>query len=305
MDIPDPELRSKYEEAEAHTIVAISKSLSEDVSMLFDPTLLGCIVSQIIEAFNEEFINQSSSHHQVLKQEAESIELENRMTIMEYFNKHIAVRNRMVAANYPLISSQSTTMEFIMSGLSRHPNFESFHEHYMLQGCPDFINLLRERLQKVEFLKMNPPSTKLLPYSFPPNNRGNSRGRGRNRYRNNNRWRNFEYHASEPTLTLSEVKQLIGSRSHEKKKSSNYPKKNRQAHANQATVADVITSIAHMHNQINKSAFSSSDDGTSSPPQMTTVSTFWCISISNHEPYHKYAETNKTNYNLYLHHGGQ
>lgn len=65
-----------------------------------------------------ERINQSiKDDHQFLKTEAENIEYTTESTIDTYLAEHIKLRQSMVAAKYPGIEDEETTLDFILAGL--------------------------------------------------------------------------------------------------------------------------------------------------------------------------------------------
>ena len=68
-------------------------------------------------------INQSTKDdHKYLKTEAESIRFTGDMSFDDYIRQHTAVRQKMIAARYPAITDEETTIDFILFGLQKTAN---------------------------------------------------------------------------------------------------------------------------------------------------------------------------------------
>lgn len=95
-----------------------------------------------------EPINQSTKEdHQFLKTEAETIRFTADTKITEYIKEHKEVRQRMLAAKYPNISDEATTVDFLIEGLKANASLSTIVFHLLAHkptSIKDFTRKFKE-----------------------------------------------------------------------------------------------------------------------------------------------------------------
>ena len=107
---------------ERHTLRAIVLStVSSDILNLLtigpDPS-----PKDLIDAVLNHLQTNTATDHKYLKSEAENLRLTSDMTIDEYVHKHNSLRARMIASQFPSITDETTTVEFMINGIRYTPD---------------------------------------------------------------------------------------------------------------------------------------------------------------------------------------
>ena len=155
----------------------ITASLETEISDLLPVTLYSETPANIVTYLQDLLQVSYISQHAILQKEARSIKLIGDLSIKYYVHKHRTHRARMIAAEYPHILHESTTVKFMAEGLRENPSFSDMIRTFKAAGYPASISALHDRLLDIEDEN---DKTNLIPQPTPirPNYHGLA-GRGR------------------------------------------------------------------------------------------------------------------------------
>lgn len=100
---------------------AIIYSLPQDVASAVINPGSGINPAKLILCIQEHIRTQSEADHEALELEADYTLITQFETIEKYFETHELIRTRMVNAHYPHITSERTTVKFMLRGMRRAP----------------------------------------------------------------------------------------------------------------------------------------------------------------------------------------
>ena len=78
--------------------------------------------------------------HEALRLRAEAMKIRARETLDEYFERHLSLRREMAMAGYPLISNETTSVNFMLRGLSARPQLSPYVPTLLLQQIDTIKN---------------------------------------------------------------------------------------------------------------------------------------------------------------------
>ena len=102
----------------------------------------------IIKEISAYFQTNSSTDHQLLKQEAEATKLTSDTSVEDYIHAHRSIRTKMRNAKYPNIGDEQITVDFMINGLDGHPSFRHIPDTWVENDTlPTTIKATEDRLR--------------------------------------------------------------------------------------------------------------------------------------------------------------
>ena len=116
--------------------------LPDDFITATPATMISHIKSSLCAATPEQW--------QLLEEQARRRTFQRSETLEEYISAHRRLRRMMIACNYPITQSKSTTIRFILDGLATHPAYRQIPTLIRFSGILHSILLLQQRLSAVD-----------------------------------------------------------------------------------------------------------------------------------------------------------
>lgn len=113
------------------------------ITFTMTPEILIQLGDDILEAEPRDMMSRIAAYyeadaspvvHEVLRAGAEAMRIKPEKSVDEYFERHLLLRSKMQQARFPLIGSESTTVNFIIRGLAACPAYKQHITTLLL--CP-------------------------------------------------------------------------------------------------------------------------------------------------------------------------
>jgi len=126
----------------------ISHSLTPEIIAKLPPGILRESPYQICAILQEQIHMSSLETHEALDAEARSIQLLGGDNFNKYLDNHMAVRHKMMLAGYPNISQERTTVQYLIRGLTNHPDLATL-SLFLIGNPPTSINAFTNHIREV------------------------------------------------------------------------------------------------------------------------------------------------------------
>lgn len=164
--IDDPEYQPDQFTARACAALTakIIESLPSNIaSHVITPNVRGR-PGQLVRQVQQQTHQATPADRYALLVEAEQINLEEYETVDAFIEAHRTIRSKMMAAQYPNINDELTTVEIIIRGLRDNPEFQTVVPVWT-SDPPSQINALRARIIAVHALAQRKSSTTQIPFA--------------------------------------------------------------------------------------------------------------------------------------------
>lgn len=142
-----PDDQTKHAKDQAQASLILEQAIYPEVATLLGPTCHTDTPHALLNRIEAELIKNNRATRKQLESEAKSIIYTDNTTIEQYVLDHIAMRNRMITAKCADIENQETTVEFILNGISAHPDYAPCMKT-LIMSPPGTTDLALTQLQK-------------------------------------------------------------------------------------------------------------------------------------------------------------